>query len=174
MNHPRFLFLPRAGAATTVAAAPVVSVGWRLLGANNRGLGQGWDSHPGLAACRAAVESLREDVVRARPVLAVSETSGLWVWRLELDGRRVAVSSRSYQRQRECQYSLTNFLRAVPEARVAAGLVALGGRRFSNPRDDRPPPWPPAAPGRTATLANPAPRTPVLPPVADSAGARTR
>ncbi|MFF2850661.1 hypothetical protein ACFVT5_30670 [Streptomyces sp. NPDC058001] len=174
MNHPRFLFLPRAGAATTVAAAPVVSVGWRLLGANNRGLGQGWDSQPGLAACRAAVETLREGVARTRPVLAVSETSGLWVWRLELDGHRVAVSSRSYQRQRECQYSLTNFLRAVPEARVTPGLVALGGRRLPYPPGDRPP-WTPAALGAPAT-----PRTSSLtratshPPVADTAGASTR
>lgn len=134
MNHPRFLFVPRTDAETGT-----VSVVWRLLGANNRGLGQACDSQPGLAACRAAVEVLRAGMARTRPVITVSEASGLWIWRLDLDGRAVALSSRSYQRQRECQYSLGNFVKAVPEAHLAAGLVPLSARRQPQPPGDRPP-----------------------------------
>ncbi|MFE4172295.1 hypothetical protein ACFRR7_09565 [Streptomyces sp. NPDC056909] len=134
MNHPRFLFVPRTDTETGT-----VSVVWRLLGANNRGLGQGWESQPGLVACRAAVAALREGVTRARPVVTVSETTGLWIWRLDLDGRSVALAGRSYQRQRECHYSLANFVKAVPEAHLAPGLVSLSARRMPHPPGDRPP-----------------------------------
>ncbi|MFE3588631.1 hypothetical protein ACFXOY_14015 [Streptomyces niveus] len=84
------------------------------------------------------MRGLREGLTRARPLIAITESSGLWTWRLDLDGERVAVSVRSYQRQRECHYSLDNFFRSVPHAPMAAGLVATPARRLPYPGADRP------------------------------------
>ncbi|MFD9868244.1 hypothetical protein ACFXI8_13800 [Streptomyces niveus] len=159
MNHPRFLFVLRPDADTappgdrslperSAATGGAVSLVWRLVGPNNRGLGQSWRSHPDQEACRAAVRGLREGLTRARPLIAITESSGLWTWRLDLDGERVAVSVRPYQRQRECHYSLENFFRSVPHAPMAAGLVSTPARRLPYPGADRPSRPAPASPTR--------------------------
>jgi hypothetical protein len=94
------------------------SVGWRLIGSNHRELGRSAESFAGLAQCRAAVLRLRERIADARVLLATSEGAGGWSWRLEIDGRAVAVAGRLYQRQRDCQYNLGQFLSAVPVAEL--------------------------------------------------------
>lgn len=136
MHDPRFLFVSRPGTGPGAGSGPVsmdddlaAPVVWRLVGGNNRGLGQGGSGQSDLAACRAAVKELSAAVSLSRPVVGPSELSGLWVWRLEFDGRSIAVSVRSYLRQRECRYSLVNFLDAVPRARLTTGLVAMPVRR---------------------------------------------
>jgi hypothetical protein len=114
----------RATARPARADRPASPVGWRLIGGNNRELGRSAATFDGLAACRAAVERLREGVSRAHVVLTMSDTQGTWTWRLELDGFEVAVSGRRYQRQREAQHNLSLFLAAVPQAQEAGGAVA--------------------------------------------------
>ncbi len=44
---------------------------------------------------------------------------GAWGWRLDVDGRPLAASGRSYRRQRECTYNLTQFTAALARAVVS-------------------------------------------------------
>ncbi|MEU8758664.1 hypothetical protein [Streptomyces sp. NPDC048659] len=97
--------------------------GWRLVGANHRELGRGAQEYADPAECRAALLRLRERVADTRATLATADTAaggtGGWAWRLELDGRPVAVAGRTYQRQRDCQFNLGQFLHALPVAELA-------------------------------------------------------
>jgi hypothetical protein len=89
---------------------------WRLLSRNNRELGRSPDRYRSTQACVAAVERLRSVAGEASRVLSVDDRDGRWCWRLMADGVPVAVSSRSYHRQRECLYSLDHFMTAVTQA----------------------------------------------------------
>lgn len=90
---------------------------WRLLSGNNRELGRGASAHETELGCLAAItrSQIRAELcvtlVGARP-------TGQWWWQLELDGERIAVAGRVYQRQRECRYNLGQFLLALPVARI--------------------------------------------------------
>ncbi|MGI5137502.1 MULTISPECIES: hypothetical protein [unclassified Streptomyces] len=94
------------------------SVGWRLIGSNHRELGRSAETFAGFEECRAAVQRLRERIADARMLLTTSEGAGGWSWRLEIDGQAVAVAGRPYQRQRDCQYNVGQFLNAVPVAEL--------------------------------------------------------
>ncbi|MFI1394974.1 hypothetical protein [Streptomyces sp. NPDC020681] len=98
------------------------SVGWRLVGPNNRELGRSAEAFGSLAECQAAVARLREQVADARVLLSMPEAAASWTWRVELEGQVVAVAGRPYLRQRECQYNLGQFLAAVPVAQLAEGV----------------------------------------------------
>jgi len=86
---------------------------WRLLSRNNRELGRSPGTFLSAQACVAAVERLRAVASDASRILSVDDRDGRWCWRLTADGVPVAVSSRSYHRQRECVYSLDHFMAAV-------------------------------------------------------------
>lgn len=107
----------RAGRAGP-AEQPECRIGWRLIGANNRELGRSAVTFDSLDVCRAAVVQLRERIDQARVLFAMADATGTWIWRLGFGGTEVAVSGRTYQRQRECQHSLSLFLLAVPLASV--------------------------------------------------------
>jgi len=136
MARPRFLFV--VGAAEVgrkwvagVATVPTEPgdqtgwVGWRLLGGNNRELGRSAVVYPDLAACRAAVERLQAQEEAAEVAVAAEPASGQWWWRLDLAGRAVAVSARSYHRQRECLYNLRQFRAAIRVAGSGPNIVVL-------------------------------------------------
>ena len=102
------------------------AVAWRLVAGNNHGLGRGPRSYLNLAACHAAIERLRCEVAGAE--LLTTQTPGItaaWGWRVQLDGQALAVSSRTYQRQRESRYSLEQFLAAVPLAVPSSTVVII-------------------------------------------------
>lgn len=105
---------------------------WRLVGGNNRELGRSLETFPDESACRLAVTALQRGLDRAEPRIVVSKPTGSWSWMLGLDGHDVAVSGRSYQRHRECEYSLTQFLAALPVAQPGEGPDAK-----PTPRDSR-------------------------------------
>lgn len=127
------------GLPQTAPERPVV---WRLVGANNRELGRSAGVSPGLAACREAVVALREGIEHAVSSATVSNVTGMWSWRMEIDGQAVAVSGREYRRQRECHYNLANFLAAVPVAHLP--LKPVLRQRLRGLLDDHGPrgPWP--------------------------------
>ncbi|MCF3131479.1 hypothetical protein [Streptomyces olivochromogenes] len=66
----------------------------------------------------------RERIEDVRSVLVMADIAGAWTWRVQLDGRDVAMAGRAYQRHRECQYNLNQFLAAVPVAQLSDGLVS--------------------------------------------------
>jgi hypothetical protein len=104
-------------------------VSWRLAGANNRELGRSAQVHPDLATCRLDAQAVVEEAPKAQALISLNYLSGLWVWRLEMDGRPLAVAGRGHQRRRECEYSLSRFLGAVPGALVPDVERDLGRRR---------------------------------------------
>ncbi|MER5464616.1 hypothetical protein ABT010_28790 [Streptomyces sp. NPDC002668] len=71
----------------------------------------------------------------------MSDLTGSWTWRVELEGRAVAVAGRAYQRHRECQYNLSQFLAAVPVAQLTKGM----------PNRSRPRALPPHGPARSGS-----------------------
>ena len=120
MAGPRFLLFtggvrPGARGRETPDDEPAWT-SWRLLSRNNRELGRSPGGYLSAQSCVAAVERLRSVICDAARILSVDDRDGRWCWRLVVDGIPVAVSSRSYHRQRECVYSLDHFTAAVTQA----------------------------------------------------------
>ncbi|WP_238010077.1 hypothetical protein KZZ52_20210 [Dactylosporangium sp. AC04546] len=154
VQQARFVFLALAAVAVDDPGAMAEAVTWMLVSPNNRPLGRAARTFDSLAASREAVQSLRDGFSALRSTVAAVESSGHWVWRVDLAGAVVGISSRSYLRARECHYNLARFLEAVPAAVVAAGTRSVRGGR---------PPVPNRGGDTAALTARPAPR-----------GARTR
>lgn len=141
MVPSRFLYVVRGAQRRPVGDEE--SVGWRLIGSNHRELGRGAEAFAGFTECRAALLRLRERIADAKVLLTTSEGAGGWSWRLEIDGRPVAVAGRLYQRQRDCQYNFGQFRNAVPVAQLAEpkphrprGGGAGGARPYGAARRD--------------------------------------
>jgi hypothetical protein len=129
MQHPRFVFLALSAPADEEDGPGREATAWMLVSPNNRPLGQGERLFGSYAECRAAVLRLRAHHELVTAVSSAVEATGHWIWRVELDGAPVAVSSRSYLRSRECHYNLERFLEAVPTAQVVTGTRAVRGGR---------------------------------------------
>lgn len=128
--RPRFFLLPgisvlgathRAVAAdldladlTLSSSNGAPTAGWRLLGGNNRELGRSAQVHHADQVLHA-IRRVQESADRLSIVVAKTQT-GKWYWAASLGGQRVAMSARTYGRQRECRYNAEQFLRAVPVA----------------------------------------------------------
>ncbi|MFI6759178.1 hypothetical protein ACIBF5_08550 [Micromonospora sp. NPDC050417] len=125
MQQSRFVFLSMPAKSCGQVDEAAEEVLWMLVSPNNRQLGRGDEGYGTYAECRAAVVRLRDEHRRADAMALADELTGQWVWRLELDGETVAVSSRSYLRARECSYNLERFLAAVPQADVVDGTRAV-------------------------------------------------
>ncbi|MDX8031961.1 hypothetical protein SK803_17180 [Lentzea sp. BCCO 10_0856] len=98
-------------------SAARASVTWRLLSANNRGLGKAVAPYPTDSECAKAVAELRELVANGRALL--TRDAQLWSWRLQLGGVDLAVSCRSYQRRLQAQYAFRSFVELAADAPVA-------------------------------------------------------
>jgi uncharacterized protein YegP (UPF0339 family) len=96
-----------------------IHLSWRLLAANNRDVARSALAYGALADCLDAVAELRE---RVGDAMAVSTRTGRadWSWRLRLDARDIAVSSRTYQRRLQCEAACSLFVVLVPLAAVEA------------------------------------------------------
>ncbi len=92
-------------------------VGWRALGANNRELGR---AAAGLASTAAALDAVEvAQTGLAAGITRIVHHAGVgWSWRILLDDEWLVSSSRRYQRQRECAYSLAQFSEWFPTAVV--------------------------------------------------------
>jgi hypothetical protein len=112
MGQPRFLIISRPARP----GAPPAGTVWRLLGANNRHLGQSEDTFPDVSSCRGAIDRLLSSLDQGRVSIGALSQGQLWYWRIDLDGRPVARSARAYRRQRECQYNLELFLAGARSA----------------------------------------------------------
>lgn len=124
---------------------------------------------------------LREHIGQVRAQLSMADAGGTWTWRVELGGRNVAVSGRTYHRLRECQQNLGLFLAAVTVAEMTEGTAhrpRLRGLRASAPaRSTREEPDEPRG-GRarreTAVQAPPVARTAATAPAGTRVGAVAR
>ena len=114
MAHARFICrASRAGSARL--GAPL----WRLVGANNRELGRAPATVAIASDCCGAVARLQAKLPAASGRVKPAGPANSWTWSVECDGELLAVSGRAYLRQRECQYSMWQFLAA---AAVAAAV----------------------------------------------------
>lgn len=137
MQLPRFLFMgsavpaaPRRSGAGRYHQDPPGGTEylWRLVAGNNRQLGRSPGTYTDLAECRAGVDRLVEALPQLVPVLAPGSSAGAWAWHLVLpgvEGERsvLAVSSRSFERQRENRYSIESFREAARVAVVSDSVV---------------------------------------------------
>jgi hypothetical protein len=123
MAGPRFVFLSRA---ITNPHGDTVGedVTWMIVSPNSRPLGRSAVWFADYDECRAAVLPLRERSEELR--IAISVSRGQWQWRGDLGGLPVAVSTRSYLRQHECDYNSHRFLEALPNAQIASGVRVVG------------------------------------------------
>lgn len=90
---------------------------WRLLGGNNREIGRSTRVFDDFARCYEAIRHVQtalRDVRRHSTRLL--ESSGLWTWLVDIDGRPEVTSGRGYYRQRECRANAQQFLDLMPTA----------------------------------------------------------
>jgi hypothetical protein len=127
---PRFLFV--VGVGRGPAAHPVWPdvhqafegeldadgswVAWRLTGANHRELGRSSRVFPDLLEAQQDATALHERIDEAETQILTVPHTGTWGWRLRLDDRPIATSSRGYARHRECTYNVAAFMAAVSKA----------------------------------------------------------
>jgi hypothetical protein len=106
---------------------------WRLLSGNNREIGRGASAYGTELGCLSAITRIQVRAEYCVPLVGARPT-GQWWWQLELDGERMAVAGRAYQRQRECRYNLGQFLLALPAARtpLPSGRNHPDGQRVSS------------------------------------------
>jgi hypothetical protein len=135
MGQPRFLIVSRPARCAEPAPDDVwhTETVWRLVGANNRSLGQSQGSFGDIPSCQAAIRRLVNRLAQCKPTLHAVDSGQLWVWRLELEGQVLAVSARPYRRQRECQYNLAGFLAGAgtgepPRSRSGARMLPRARR----------------------------------------------
>ena len=120
MSQSRFIFLSTL--AQGEPDGPGEGVFWLLVSSNNRQLGRGCVVYHSYQDCREAALYLRRRLGQAQTVTAADEHNGQWVWRVDLDGSAVAVSSRSYLRVRECRTTWAGSWPAVPQALLVNGV----------------------------------------------------
>lgn len=92
-------------------------VGWRLIGGNNRELGRGAHPIESIIKAHQAIHQAQLAFAQHEVRMLLHPVTG-WGWHILVAGERVAVSSRGYQRQRECDYGLEKFRLYFPTARV--------------------------------------------------------
>jgi hypothetical protein len=92
-------------------------VGWRVIAANNRELGRGASSAPGVDEAYQAIHEVQLAFDRTETSFC-ADAIGAWTWHILLGSEQVAVSSRAYPRQRECFHSFDQFREWFPTATV--------------------------------------------------------
>lgn len=105
---------PGGGRQNRPAAVDGEWVAWRLLGSNHRELARSALVFPDAAAAGQGVALVQSAAGRA--TAGVETLRGRWAWQLSIDGAAVAVSSRLYQRSRDCSDSLATALAAFEVA----------------------------------------------------------
>lgn len=138
MSEARFMLATTSSAELSAALAGMAmpeqsvtasGIAWRLIAGNNHGLGRGPHSYPDVPAAVAAVEFLLRELDRAEIIVApTSRPPGGWVWRLRIDGKEQAVSSRVHQRQRESRYNVQQFLAAASAAPAPPAIAVVRQR----------------------------------------------
>jgi hypothetical protein len=124
MGQARFLIVTRPTRGGTGRSD--TRTAWRLLSANNRELGRGPVDFRDEETCREAVLRLTVNIEEAVTVMCREQPTAMWGWRLTLGSEPVALSGRSYRRERECLYNLAQFrsgVMGVDPAQVIPHLV---------------------------------------------------
>ena len=124
LPRPRFLLVP--GARLSGAGG----VGWRLVGANNRGLGRGARTYPDPRSALAAIDRVRVAAGAAPADVERDPDRGGWSWRLDEGTTALVVSGRRFRHEWEARRNLARFRQEAPSAPMGgpAGQEAVPGR----------------------------------------------
>lgn len=110
---------------------------WRLVGANNREIARSARTFPSFHECYQAARHVQQRLTLAVTTLRHDDVLNLWAWRAQLDDVPVATSGRLYQRHRECQANVAQFLALMPLAATAydsTDVLAIDGDRSDDDR----------------------------------------
>jgi hypothetical protein len=97
---------------------------WRLLSANNRELGRSYSTFAESAGCAESVALLRAGIDTADVAIVAGFRTGLWHWEVSVNATPIAISPRSFTRQRDCEHNLEQFLAGVNVVRADLSAVA--------------------------------------------------
>lgn len=117
MSGSRFVFLARQD-------GDAVAVTWMLVSPNSRPLGRSPRWFADLAACQVDARRLGAAGTALAPIVVAVSGTGQWRWRID----DVAVSTRTYLRQHECEYNVRRFIEALPDAQFVPRLRFINGR----------------------------------------------
>jgi len=107
---------PGGGRITRPDVADGEWVAWRVVGSNHREIARSAAVFQDTDAARQAVAAVRGDVFHA--VASTDAVRGQWGWQLHIHGVPVVVSSRLYQRARDCADSLAIAVAAIKVAEL--------------------------------------------------------
>ena len=91
-------------------------IAWRLLAGNGWEIARSAEVFPDRATCRSAVVDLTNAIDRADWTVTRGVRPDAWCWEMTLDGACVAVASRFYRLQSECESALRLFVSVLPVA----------------------------------------------------------
>jgi len=91
-------------------------IAWRLLAGNGWEIARSAHVFPDRRTCCAAVVALTGVIDRAEWTTTRGVRPDAWSWEMALDGELVAVASRFYKLQRECESAVRTFLAVLPVA----------------------------------------------------------
>ena len=105
-------------------ARPSLDVAWRFVASNNREVARSAPGQVGEDEARDLIATLQRELAATKASVHL-DTDGRWRWDVRLGGRRLVTSSRPYFRRVECDATLTQFLRACPDAPVSTSVAVF-------------------------------------------------
>ncbi|HEY3923058.1 MAG TPA: hypothetical protein VGL75_00685 [Acidothermaceae bacterium] len=100
---------------------------WRLMGANNREIARSAHTFSTFHECYQAAREIQQALDGVVTTVRHDDTHNLWAWRAKLDGLNIASSGRLYQRFRECQANVAQFIEFMPIAITAYDAAPARG-----------------------------------------------
>jgi len=114
---------PGGGRSDCAGALDGEWVAWRVVGSNHRELGRSAVVFANADAAREGIAAVRSGVELA---VAVTEAlCGMWGWQLHIEGAPAVVSSRLYQRARDCADSLATAVAGIKVAELRDAVPRL-------------------------------------------------
>jgi hypothetical protein len=100
---------------------------WRLMGANNREIARSARTFSTFHECYQTAREIQQALDGVVTTVRHDDTHNLWAWRAKLDGVNIATSGRLYQRFRECQANVAQFIEFMPLAITAYDAAPARG-----------------------------------------------
>ena len=100
---------------------------WRLMGANNREIARSARTFSTFHECYQTAREIQQSLDGVVTTVRHDDTHNLWAWRAKLDGVNIASSGRLYQRFRECQANVAQFIEFMPLAVTAYDAAPARG-----------------------------------------------
>jgi hypothetical protein len=97
------------------------------MGANNREIARSARTFSTFHECYQTAREIQQALDGVVTTVRHDDTHNLWAWRAKLDGVNIASSGRLYQRFRECQANVAQFIEFMPLAITAYDAAPARG-----------------------------------------------